>query len=99
MSMSKRDFEKLQRMQELCTALEDDILNAKKFAKQLKAMEKRRSELESLYHKHWQRLAEPRNLTAAQKETLDGMLPNGRYSILGEDTIWDTLAGVRFTYI
>ena len=92
MSLGKKKFEKLLKMQELSTQVEDDNARLAGLLQELKDAGKRHEELHELYDRDWMELAGSPDLTDDQVAALERDPSNQRYSILAEDTIWNALS-------
>lgn len=88
MSNIKEQGKQLASLQMLCLQVEQDNAEIQAFLKQLKVAEKRRKQLTEAYHQDWQALAKLPQETLAQIQV---EVPEGHYSVLAEDTIWDAL--------
>ena len=92
MALGKTDLDTLAKMQALCTQVEADNAQIKPFIRALAAADKRRIELQALYEQDWLRLSQPGRLSPSQRAALDALPDRGRYSILDQDTLWNTLS-------
>ena len=92
MALKKSDYLKLQEMQDLCTQVEVDNVKLQEIETFLKASEKRRARLASLYQSDWGRLAESPRLSAVERRKIEDRVPQGHYSIFWQDTIWNALS-------
>lgn len=87
--------ERLQRAQALCVRVEADHAELTRLLRALPAMQRRHDALARYYDAHW--LADVQALQAqpdAERRLLDAT-PDGHYSVLAEDTIWDALSDAR----
>ena len=99
MALSNDDLAKLQEMQTLTTQIEADIKSLGEFKKSLNEIIDRRDQLINLYESDWMELVDSDDLDDAQVQTIEKMVPEGSYSILNQDTIWDALNDLRTEYI
>ena len=99
MALSNDDLAKLQEMQTLTTQIEADIKSLGEFKKSLNEIIDRRDQLINLYESDWMELVDSDDLEDSQVQTIEKMVPEGSYSILNQDTIWDALNDLRTEYI
>lgn len=89
MPMKQADLDLLVEMQQLCSATENDLVELERIHQFLEERGARWKRLGELYQEEWPRLVDSEELDAEQTGLLAGMVPEGRYSILDQDTIWD----------
>ena len=99
MPLSPDDFAQLQEMQTLCTALEDDLRQLRKFGKFLSSVDERYRKLGALYQAHWMELSESADLDDNQRQQIQAMVAKGSYSVLDQDTIWNALSDTNQEYL
>lgn len=96
--------ERLIAMQTLCVQVEKDCEVIENFAAFLQEARKRQQELATFYEEEWMDLVydgdiNPHPDADALNETLIAHIPEGHYSIMGEDTIWNALVAHRFALL
>ncbi|MEA4813205.1 MAG: DUF4298 domain-containing protein [Anaerolineaceae bacterium] len=98
MALSKKDFNTLLEMQKLCTQVENDLEKVTAFRQFMEEAEKRRKALADSYEKDWLRLIESDDVDDDQYKAVEALVPEGRYSIFAEDTIWNVLSDLHIEY-
>ena len=86
-------------MQTLCTALEDDLRQLRKFGKFLSSVDERYRKLGALYQAHWMELSESADLNDNQRQQIQAMVAEGSFSVLDQDTIWNALSDTNQEYL
>ena len=99
MPLPPDDFARLQEMQTLCTALEDDLRQLRKLGKFLSNVDSRYRKLGALYQAHWVELSESEDLDDNQRQQIQAMVAKGSYSVLDKDTIWNALTDTNQEYL
>lgn len=99
MALSKKDQAKLEEMQRLCTAVEQDIIEIENFRQFFTQAFQRLIKLSEFYDKDWLRIVDSGKLDEAGVQAVEKLTKEGQYSILDEDTIWDALTDSRAVYI
>ncbi|NLW71771.1 MAG: DUF4298 domain-containing protein [Chloroflexi bacterium] len=99
MALSKKDQAKLEEMQRLCTAVEQDIIEIENFRQYFVQASQRLEKLARLYDQDWLRIIESEKLDEADSQAIEKLIKEGHYSILDQDTIWNVLADSHALYI
>ena len=99
MSLSKEDENKLVEMQQLCNQVEQDIVKINEFKDFLLEAGARFDALAEWYDEDWLRVIDSEEIDDEQTALVEGIVPEGHYSILNQDTIWDALTESRDAYV
>lgn len=95
MAIRKIDLQKLVEMQALCDKIIDQTEALAPTLKTVRSLNKDLRQLEVFYDKDWLQIYSDKRLTDSDHETLLSYVKDGRYSILGEDTIWNAFCAAR----
>ncbi|UJF24367.1 DUF4298 domain-containing protein [Suttonella sp. R2A3] len=97
--MNDQAFNTLLEMQRLYTELTQDAVELRAFVETLERIDQRYQALSTFYQDHWLALVESDCLSEAQQHALDEAVAPNTYSILGEDTIWNTISEIHQNYL
>jgi len=97
---SNNQLNRLIAMQNLCVQVEQDNEKINAFTRFLVEASQRQTELLDFYQDEWldflfDKEGEEKEDVQALGAALSKYIPAGHYSILGEDTIWDTIVDHR----
>jgi hypothetical protein len=97
---SNKQLKRLIAMQALCVQVEQDNEKIYALSEFLEEARKRQTELQDFYQDEWHDFlfdkdGEEKKDAEALGEALCKYIPEGHYSILGEDTIWNTIVDHR----
>lgn len=91
MAIPEHMLAELKQAQQLCDALQDQVTELEPVLALVASIQEKQAELESFYTQRWLEICESPELTDEDREALMFDAEPGKYSVLGEDTIWDVL--------
>ena len=91
MPLPDTDLKKMLAMQDLCDRIIDQSKALASEQKVIRSLNKDLRELESLYEKDWSSIASDKRIDEKDEQALAAAAKKGRYSVLGQDTIWNAL--------
>ncbi|MDO5674552.1 MAG: DUF4298 domain-containing protein [bacterium] len=91
MPLPETDLKKLLAMQDLCDRIIDQTKALAATQKAIRSLNKDLRKLESLYEKDWLSIVSDKRISGKDEAALAAAVKKGRYSVLGQDTIWNAL--------
>ena len=91
MPLPDTDLKKMLAMQDLCDRIIDQSKALASAQKVIRSLNKDLRQLEDLYEKDWLAISSDKRLDRNDEQALAAAAKKGRYSVLGQDTIWNAL--------